>query len=66
MANSKSSVQLFVYLFVLSLFMFLVQVNAKCDMTTEDLDNCALQSNLFGNPKWKVPQTEDELTAICG
>ena len=66
MATSKESVQVFVCLFVLSLFMFLVQVNAKCEMTTEDLDACAQQNNLFGNPKWKVPQSEDELTEICG
>ena len=61
MLNSKVKFHILISLFVLTLH----RADAKCEMTYDDLDNCALKSNLFGNPKWKVPETEDELTEIC-
>lgn len=60
----KVSSYFLVCLFVLSAFKS-AQVDAKCEMTFEDLDKCAMQSNLFGNPKWTVPETEAELDKLC-
>lgn len=64
--DRKTSFYLFVFLFVLTLLTFLTRVNAECEMTFEDLDNCALSSTLFIEKNFKIPKTEDELTEICG
>lgn len=51
--------------FLLILTSFLMEVNAKCEMTYEDLDNCGIKGSLFDNSGRKIPETEDELTAFC-
>ena len=50
---------------LLALLSFSVEVSAKCEMTYEDLDNCGVKSSLFGNPKLKIPENEDELNVFC-
>ena len=51
--------------FLIALASFLVKVSAKCEMTYEDLDNCGVKSSLFGNPKLKIPENEEELNMFC-